>query len=508
MELKELTEKTMEIFDAKTLDEFKENIKKAVFSNDFKKYNSFKALVKNLDEDWLQKIFQYYFADRKDLKQDYTPSSLAKLVSVLTQTQDEKTCLDLCAGSGALTIQKWKTNKELNFICEELDENVIPFLLFNLAIRNIGGYVIHRDVLDEASDKITYKIERGEEFGKITKVRDVECKADSCISNPPYNIPWDVPVFASVDERFIHFDVPPKNNANFAFVLTALAKTEGKIALILPNAILKSERKQESLIRKNLVEQNLIEAVILNADNMFVSTAIGTCILLLNKHKTTSKIEFIDMRQTFTEKERGQRGQFGGSQHTNRVYKKMFKTYSDEQIKKILQTISNMSCEKGFCACVSIEDVKKKEYSLKPNNFIELEEWRDNTRSYEDIISDLNRVITQKNACKLTINETTAKQLGFDVDLYKVKSIDENNLFQKITGCKIKKENYITFSRRKNEIKFENGEDEMISHILLMILKSWKEFIFYLNTEENRYLAELRDKMLPDLMSGKISVND
>ena len=51
-------------------------------------------------------IFQYYFADRKEKMQDYTPKSLAVAVAELSKTENEKICLDLCAGSGALTIQK------------------------------------------------------------------------------------------------------------------------------------------------------------------------------------------------------------------------------------------------------------------------------------------------------------------------------------------------------------------------------------------------------------------
>ena len=63
----------------------------------------------------MQKIFQYYLADRKVKMQDYTPVSLAKFVGKLVRTENEHTVYDLCAGSGALTIQKWNLNNELKF---------------------------------------------------------------------------------------------------------------------------------------------------------------------------------------------------------------------------------------------------------------------------------------------------------------------------------------------------------------------------------------------------------
>lgn len=61
-------------------------------------------------------------------------------------------------------------------------------------------------------------------------------------------------------------------------------------------------------------------------------------------------------------------------------------------------------------------------------------------------------------------------------------------------------------SKKKNEIRFENNSKDILSSILVLILNNWKQHIFYLNQEENRYLAELRDALLPELMSGKIEV--
>ena len=74
------------------------------------------------------------------------------------------------------------------------------------------------------------------------------------------------------------------------------------------------------------------------------------------------------------------------------------------------------------------------------------------------------------------------------------------------TGKAIEKENFIRLSKNAGEIKFENGSKDSISTILMSIMQMWKQHIMYLNNEENRYLIELRDALLPDLMSGKIEV--
>ena len=166
----------------------------------------------DLTIDYMQMIFQYYFADRKEKMQDYTPKSLAVAVAELSKTKDEKICLDLCAGSGALTIQKWNENNDLKFICKEYDSRVIPFLLFNLAIRNIDAEVIHCDVLSDENFK-TYRTQKGDRFATVKEVDKSEFKADCCISNPPYNMKWEQPVFAQLQNRFSQCEVPPESNA-------------------------------------------------------------------------------------------------------------------------------------------------------------------------------------------------------------------------------------------------------------------------------------------------------
>lgn len=166
MELKELTEKTLELFNANGTDELGDKLRQACLNNDIDIFRKFKNIVQDLTIDWLQKIFQYYNADRKEKMQDYTPTSLGKLIAELSKSDEETTVIDMCAGSGALTIQKWVSNPTLKFICYEYDEKVIPYLLFNIMLRNIDAIVYRKDVLaDEVFEK--YEVMKGIEFGEI-----------------------------------------------------------------------------------------------------------------------------------------------------------------------------------------------------------------------------------------------------------------------------------------------------------------------------------------------------
>ncbi|MDD3186573.1 MAG: N-6 DNA methylase [Anaerostipes sp.] len=175
MELKELTEKTLEIFQVDSTGELSIKMFDIEMKNDVEYYKKFKELVKDLSIDWLQKIFQYYQADRVEKKQDYTPKSLASLIARLADMENEaKNTIDMCAGSGSLTIQKWNLNHNQVFMLYELDENVIPYLIFNMAIRNISCVISRADVLKQEVYK-TWRITKGEEFGIVKEVGNSEC---------------------------------------------------------------------------------------------------------------------------------------------------------------------------------------------------------------------------------------------------------------------------------------------------------------------------------------------
>ena len=167
MELKELTNKTLEIFEVKSEDALADKIFNAVKNNVTTKFCEFRDLVGDLSNDWLQMIYQYYLADRKEKKQDYTPKSIGIFLAKLVGDSDKIT--DLCAGSGALTIQKWNENHEQSFELYESDKNVIPFLLFNMVVRNVECVVYHSDVLKQEIYHV-YRISKGNEFGKFTEV--------------------------------------------------------------------------------------------------------------------------------------------------------------------------------------------------------------------------------------------------------------------------------------------------------------------------------------------------
>nr|DAR22530.1 MAG TPA: N-6 DNA Methylase [Caudoviricetes sp.]DAS35247.1 MAG TPA: N-6 DNA Methylase [Caudoviricetes sp.] len=167
MELSDLKSKVLEIFEVVEVKDLGSALMKNL--DNYEKMRAFEEVVNgDLSKDWLQKIYQYHEADRKEKKQDYTPASLGKLLAKLSGNGD--TVIDLCAGSGALTIQKWNENHNQRFLLYELDENVIPYLLYNLAIRNIGSTVVRADTLKSEAYE-SWEVRKGERYGKCIAIK-------------------------------------------------------------------------------------------------------------------------------------------------------------------------------------------------------------------------------------------------------------------------------------------------------------------------------------------------
>ena len=505
MELSNLIEISKQVFEISDVSELGAAISEKM--NDVSTFQKWADLVPDMTTDNLQPIFQYYMADRKEKMQDYTPKSLALAACMMAGVHNAKSVYDMCAGSGALTIQAWNINPECRFICQEFDERVIPFLLFNLAVRNINAFVIHGDVLSEEQFKV-YSVTAGENFSVVSEVPvPIHIKAECCISNPPYNMKFKLPVFAALNERY-KYGVPPESNANYAFILAAIQAADSA-ALILPQIVVSTKQNAEMEIRENLICENLVDSIVLNPDNMFECTSIATCIFTLKKGRQTATVEMVDMRQKYTEEIRLQNGQFGGASHTNRTYQKTVKAYSEENINLLIGTIANRRSKPEFCAAVTKEQLKNRSFSLNPGNYIEIEMKESEHRPYSEIIRDYNKIVSEKNACKLVINETLAKAMKFPVPEFKQDMAFDGEMYdfmEKVSGVKPVKPDYVTFTKNKGECVFKANDPEHLSTIFLSVLQMWKQHIMYLNEQENIILAEYRDAILPDLMSGKLEI--
>jgi len=306
-------------------------------------FDAFLQIESDLSYDWFHQYFQDEQSDRKNKKQDFTPNEIGKLLALITQ--DKTNTLDVAAGTGGLTIQKWNKNKEGIFICEELSERALPFLLFNLAIREMNAYVLHGDSLEQEYAAI-YKI-HGREITKTDEVPNQ--KINSVIMNPPFSAKWD----QVEDERFESYDLAPKSKADYAFLLHGLHKLENKgiMGIVLPHGVLfRSGREQK--IRQKLLEQGLIKAVIGLPEKIFVNTDIPTVILVLEKGRKDKDVMFIDASKEFTK-------QRNINQMEDRHINKIYETYLHEK-------------EIGkFSKLIPYEEIVENDFNLNIPRFID-----------------------------------------------------------------------------------------------------------------------------------------
>lgn len=263
-------------------------------------FEQFLNLNNDLSYDWFTNYFQEGVSNRKKFMQDFTPKSLTKLIPELLPKYES--CLDVCAGTGGLTIGVWSKNSNAYFCCEELSGQAFPLLLFNMAIRNMEGQAVNKNVLTGEIIAV-YKLFPGKHFSNIIKVDEPEIRQyDICITNPPYSLKWasDESIY---DERFKDYIYPPKSKADYAFVLHGLyyLKDGGVMCAILPFGVLFRGAK-EGTIRQKLITNGSLKAVIGLPDKLFLNTAIPVCLMFLQKHSRPEPVLIIDASKEFEKK--------------------------------------------------------------------------------------------------------------------------------------------------------------------------------------------------------------
>lgn len=340
-----------------------------------KLFNNFMKYDIDLSSDFFRDYFQEEHSDRKGLKQDYTPDSICKIIARLQDKQDS--VLDVCSGTGSLTLFTYNENKNATFQCEELSSRSIPILLFNLSIRNTDALIIQKDVLKNEIIN-TFTLKKGNDFSVIGKSENIQdIKYNTIISNPPYSIEWQ----PKYDKRFEGYELAPKSKADFAFVLDILYRLSdnGKAFMILPHGVL-FRGSAEGKIRKQLIENNLIDSIIGLPKKMFLNTGIPTFILILNKNKQDKNILFIDSSK-------------------NCIKQAKQNDMNDEQINKIIETYKNRKEIEKYSHLASFEEVVKNDYNLNIPRYIDTFE-TEPLPDLKEVVQDIIKIEKETKECE------------------------------------------------------------------------------------------------------------
>ncbi|MGX9383399.1 MULTISPECIES: type I restriction-modification system subunit M [unclassified Mycoplasma] len=275
----------------------------------------------------------------------YTPQEVSQLLVKLAIKNKKKInkIYDMCCGSGSLLLQAIKLlgiDKVNGFYGQEVNLTTYNLCRINMFLHDVPFNQFHIALGD------TLKGSALKDKGPF----------DVIVSNPPYSIKWDgdKDITLIQDERYAPAGVlAPKSKADLAFVMHAVhyLSSDGVAALVsFPGILHRSGAEQK--IRKYLVEENLVDAVIQLPQNLFFGTSITTSILVLNKAKRDTNIQFIDA--------------------TNEFVKVTTKNkLSQANIDKIFNTYSNKEVIEHFSNIVPQSQVIDKKYNLSVSNYVE-----------------------------------------------------------------------------------------------------------------------------------------
>ena len=363
------------------------NLLSILLSDRSEEFIDYIAPFYSIERDSWRDYFQSEQGDRDNFKQDFTPDCIVKIIKGLMG--EPAKVLDMCSGTGSLTLPFIDENVEVQ--CEELTSRTIPFLLFNLAIRNVKGVVLQKDILLNRVER-KFILEPGAKYSSIKEMpyTEEDNQFNTIISNPPYSIKIDKKDLSEVvkDNRFGEYtSVIPTDKADFVFVLDALNRLNdnGKAVFVLPSGVLFRAAK-EGAVRKLLLEQGKLESVILLPEKLFLNTGIPVVLLVFDKAKTAKDVFMVNASE---------------------LYKSMPKQndMTDEDVTRVISVVNSREEIADFSRVVSYEELVKNDYNLSVNRYVKKIEIED-CRPIEEILADIVGLERHQQEIELKIMES------------------------------------------------------------------------------------------------------
>jgi type I restriction enzyme M protein len=324
------------------------------------------------EKDLIGRVYEYFLKEfavnaTKEEGEFYTPHDVVQLIATVIEPFDG-TLYDPCCGSGGMFIQSTDLVKakqgdisRINVYGQEKDAATYRLAKMNLALRGIS-----HNLGSESDSTFTHDLHKGLYF-------------DYIMANPPFNLKgwWDENL--RNDPRWIDYGIPPESNANYAWILHMLSHLkplDGVAGFLLANGALGDTDALE--IRKQLIKNDKVEAIIILPRELFITTDISVTFWILNQNKKGGKYHGRDLR--------------------NREHEILFmdlRTWTDnpvkgEQKKKVLldvnqiqrvaeiyhtwQSVGTDGCNYAvpeLYRSVGIDEIEKNGWTLVPSKYIE-----------------------------------------------------------------------------------------------------------------------------------------
>ncbi|MGD9637746.1 MAG: type I restriction-modification system subunit M [Alphaproteobacteria bacterium] len=361
-------------------------------------------------KDILGHVYEYFLgqfalAEGKQGGQYYTPKSIVTLIVEMLEPYKGRV-YDPACGSGGFFVSSDRFIEE-----HAKDKNY-----------NVAEQKRRISVYGQEANPTTWKLAamnmviRGIDFNFGKKNADTflddqhpDLRADFVMANPPFNMKdwWSARLEG--DARW-QYGTPPQGNANFAWLqhmLYHLSPT-GSMALLLANGSMSSNTNNEGEIRKNLIENDLVECMVALPGQLFTNTQIPACIWFLTKDKNKNgkrerkgEILFIDAR------------------NLGFMVDRVLRDFTKEDIAKIASTLhawqngEDYQDIAGFCKSANLEEVKAQDYVLTPGRYVGAEEIEDDGIPFADKMKDLSTKLYEQMKQGQELDNIIKKNLSY-----------------------------------------------------------------------------------------------
>ena len=340
--------------------------------------------------DILGRVYEYFLngfagAEGRRGGEFYTPRSVVRLLVEMLEPHKGRV-YDPCCGSGGMFVQSEKFVEEhggrigdIAIYGQESNYTTWRLARMNLAVRGIDAEI------------------RWNNEGSFHKDELPDLRADFILANPPFNVSdWGGERLA--DDKRWKYGVPPKSNANFAWVqhMVHHLAPGGTAGFVLANGSMSSAQSGEGAIREKLIEAGLVDCMVALPGQLFYSTQIPVCLWFLRRNRSGGRfrdrqgeILFIDARVL------------------GRMVDRIHRELTDADIARIADTYhawrsgadeSGYADVSGFCCSATLDEVRKYDHVLTPGRYVGAPPRDDDGEPFEDKMRRLTAQLLEQQA--------------------------------------------------------------------------------------------------------------
>lgn len=375
---------------------------------------------KDKEHDLIGRVYEYFLgkfaiAEGKGKGEYYTPKTIVNLIAEMIQPYRGK-IYDPCCGSGGMFVQSMKfieahhgNKKDISVYGQEYTNTTYKLAKMNLAIRGIACNLGEKDADTFHDDQ------------------HKDLKADFIMANPPFNQKaWRAENELTADPRWHGYDVPPTSNANYGWILNIVSKlsANGMAGFLLANGALSGDGTELN-IRRQLLKNHLVEAIVILPRNMFYSTDISVTLWILAGNRKARTVE--QNGQLVKYRNRENEVLFIDLRQWGEPFEKKYIQFTQEQISRISENFHNWQREgyeqtyqnvPEYCYSATLEEIETKGWSLVPSKYIEFksrDEGIDFDSRMKELQAEMKELLKQEEESKKDLLNLFRK-LGYGIE--------------------------------------------------------------------------------------------